>query len=144
MLVPSIFGRDMFDDFGGFGGFPFGSFHMHDMMKTDVKDTGKTYELTMDMPGVSKEDIKAELKGGYLTISAESNSSKDEKDENGRYICRERRSGSCSRSFYVGEGVNQDDIDATFENGTLMLSIPKKEAKPELDGGRFINIKGIK
>ena len=101
------------------------------MMKTDIKEQDGGYELTVDLPGVKKEDIKAELNDGYLTITAENNSSKDEKDEKGKYICRERYSGSYSRSFYVGDAVTEEDIKAKFENGTLTLDIPKKEALPE-------------
>ena len=101
------------------------------MMKTDIKEHDGGYELTVDLPGVKKEDIKAELNDGYLTISAENNTNKDEKDENGKYICRERYSGSYSRSFYVGDAITEEDIKAKFENGTLKLDIPKKEALPE-------------
>ena len=101
------------------------------MMKTDIKEHDGGYELTVDLPGVKKDDIKAELNDGYLTITAENNSSKDEKDEKGKYICRERYSGSYSRSFYVGDSITEEDIKAKFENGTLTLDIPKKEAIPE-------------
>ena len=101
------------------------------MMKTDIKEHDGGYELTVDLPGVKKDDIKAELNDGYLTITAENNSSKDEKDEKGKYICRERYSGSYSRSFYVGDAVTEEDIKAKFENGTLTLDIPKKETLPE-------------
>ena len=101
------------------------------MMKTDIKEHDTGYELTVDLPGVKKDDIKAELNDGYLTITAESDTSKDEKDEKGKYICRERYSGSYSRSFYVGDAVTEEDIKAKFENGTLTMDIPKKEALPE-------------
>ena len=101
------------------------------MMKTDIKEHDGGYELTVDLPGVKKDDIKAELNDGYLTITADNNSSKDENDEKGKYICRERYSGSYSRSFYVGESVTEEDIKAKFENGTLTMDIPKKEALPE-------------
>ena len=101
------------------------------MMKTDIKEHDGGYELTVDLPGVKKDEIKAELNDGYLTITAENNSSKDEKDEKGKYICRERYSGSYSRSFYVGDSVTEEDIKAKFENGTLTMDIPKKEALPE-------------
>lgn len=85
------------------------------MMKTDIKEHDNCYDLMIDLPGVKKEDIKAELNDGYLTVSAESNTSKDEKDDNGKYICRERYSGSYSRSFYVGDTVTEQDISAKFE-----------------------------
>ena len=110
---------------------PFFTRNEANMMKTDIKEHDGGYELTVDLPGVKKEDIKAELNDGYLTISAENNTNTDEKDENGKYICRERYSGSYSRSFYVGDAITEEDIKAKFENGTLKLDIPKKEALPE-------------
>lgn len=109
-------------------------------MKTDIKDTDNAYELTIDMPGIKKEDIKAELKDGYLTVNATSGYSNDDKDSNGKYIRRERHYGSCSRSFYVGNAVTQDDIKASFENGTLKLVIPKKEDKPAIENKNYIRI----
>ena len=112
------------------------------LMSTDIKDTDAGYEVTMNLPGVKKEDVKAELKDGYLTINASSNSSKDEKDDNGHYIRRERYSGSCSRSFYVGDQVTEADIKAKFEDGTLKLLIPKKEEKPAVEEKKYIAIEG--
>ena len=140
MLMPSIFGENLLDDFFDF---PFGSNYTatdSSLMKTDIKEMENGYEVTMNLPGVKKEDVKAELKDGYLTISASSNSNKDEKDEEGRYIRRERYSGSCSRSFYVGDAVTQEDIKAKFENGTLTLDIPKKDAKPAVEQKKYISI----
>ena len=96
----------------------------------------------MNMPGVKKEDVKAELKNGYLTINAAANRNKDEKDSNGRYIRRERYSGSCSRSFYVGDQVTETDIRAKFEDGTLKLLVPKKEEKPAVEDKKYIAIEG--
>ena len=137
MFVPSIFGRDMFDDFFGNS---LSNYRTNDLMKTDIKDTDNAYELTIDMPGIKKEDIKAELKDGYLTVNATSGYSNDDKDSNGKYIHRERHYGSCSRSFYVGNAVTQDDIKASFENGTLKLVIPKKEDKPAIENKNYIRI----
>ena len=137
MLVPSIFGRDMFDDFFGNS---LSNYRTNDLMKTDIKDTDNAYELTIDMPGIKKEDIKAELKDGYLTVNATSGYSNDDKDSNGKYIRRERHYGSCSRSFYVGNAVTQDDIKASFENGPLKLVIPKKEDKPAIENKNYIRI----
>ncbi len=142
MLMPSIFGENLLDDFFDF---PFENSYRSgrsELMRTDIKDTDNGYEVTMNLPGVKKEDVKAELKDGYLTISATSNSSKDEKDEGGRYIRRERYSGSCSRSFYVGDQVTEADIKAKFENGTLTMLIPKKEAQPEVENKKYIAIEG--
>ena len=110
---------------------PFFTRSEQNMMKTDIKEHDAGYELTVDLPGIKKEDIKAELNDGYLTITAENNSSKEEKAETGKYSRRERYTGSYSRSFYVGDGLTEQDIKAKFENGTLTLAIPKKEVLPE-------------
>ena len=142
MLMPSIFGENLLDDFFGF---PFDgdyNYKAAGLMTTDVKDTDHGYEVTMNMPGVKKEDVKAELKDGYLTVSAVSNKQTDEKNSEGKYLRRERYSGSCSRSFYVGEGVKQEDIKAKFEDGTLKLEIPKEEAKPAVEQKKYISIEG--
>lgn len=132
MMMPSIFGNnfvdDVFDDM-----FPFAGNYTtanYDLMKTDVKDAGDHYELEMEMPGVEKENIKAELKDGYLTVTAQQNTNKDEKDKQGNYIRRERYSGSFQRSFYVGEGVKQEDLKAAFNNGILTVAVPKEVQKP--------------
>lgn len=141
MFMPSLFGERLFDDFMDF---PFNDFAAANtkLMKTDIRDTDGSYELDIDMPGFNKEDIRAELKDGYLTISAATDSSRDEKDTNGRYIRRERYSGSCSRSFYVGEAVTKEDIKAKFEDGILKLSVPKKELKPAVEESKYIAIEG--
>ena len=142
MLMPSIFGENLLDDFFDF---PFGSNYTatdSSLMKTDIKEMENGYEVTMNLPGVKKEDVKAELKDGCLTISASSNSNKDEKDEEGRYIRRERYSGSCSRSFYVGDAVTEADIKAKFENGTLTMMIPKKEVQHAVENKKYIAIVG--
>ena len=139
MLMPSIFGENLFDDFMDF---PFGGKKINTMMKTDIRDTDSSYELDIDMPGFKKEDIKAQLKDGYLTISASTSANNDEQDKDGRYIRRERYAGSCSRSFYVGEGVKEEDIRAKFENGILKLSIPKVENKPQFEEQKYIAIEG--
>lgn len=113
-----------------------------EMMKTDIKDTDQGYELTINLPGVTKEDVKAQLKDGYLTIQVSSNRSNDEKDSDGRYIRRERYTGSCSRSFYVGKQVTEEDIRAKFENGTLTMLVPKKEPQPKAEEKKYISIEG--
>lgn len=141
MLMLSIFGESLLDDF--FGN-PFDSYKgtSTDLMRTDIKDTDGGYEITMNLPGVRKEDVKAELKDGYLTVTASSNTNRDEKDSQGRYIRRERYSGSCTRSFYVGDQVTETDIKAKFENGTLALMIPRKEEKPAVEEKKYISIEG--
>lgn len=139
MLMPSIFNDNLFDDFFDFN-YPTFRYDTTELMKTDIKETDNGYEVTMNLPGVKKEDVKAVLKDGYLTIQASSNTSKDEKDNDGRYIRRERYAGTCSRSFYVGDAVTQEDIKAKFENGTLTLDIPKKDAKPAVEQKKYISI----
>lgn len=139
MLLPSIFGERLFDDFMDF---PFRGHMENNMMKTDIKDAGDHFELMMDMPGFKKEDVQAQLKDGMLTIEANTSTSNDEKDENGKYIRRERFTGSCSRSFYVGEGVTQEDIKAKFEDGILKICVPKAEDKPQIEENKYIAIEG--
>ncbi len=94
-------------------------------MKTDIQEKDGLYLLAMDLPGYNKEDIKAELKDGYLTISASKNEENETKDESG-YVMRERYTGSCSRSFYVGDHVTEENIKAAYDNGILNVSFPKE------------------
>lgn len=136
--MPSIFGENLLDNFFDF---PFDG-RRTEMMSTDIKDTDTGYEITMSLPGVKKEDVKAQLKDGYLTIQASANNKKDEKDDKGRYIRRERYSGSCSRSFYVGDQITEADIKAKFENGALVLTIPKKDAQEKVEDNKYISIEG--
>ncbi|HIZ17421.1 MAG TPA: Hsp20/alpha crystallin family protein [Firmicutes bacterium] len=136
-MLPSIFGENLFDEMfdDAFEMMPFGrrnplyGRHGKNLMKTDVRETNDTYELDIDMPGFKKDEIKAQVENGYLTISAAKSLDKDEKDKKGRYIRRERYAGQCSRSFYVGDDVKEKDVTAKFEDGILKLSIPKKEMK---------------
>ena len=109
------------------------------LMKTDIQEKDNNYILDMDLPGYDKEDIKAQLKDGYLTISAQKNTSNDEKDEEGNYIRRERYCGKCSRSFYVGDSIKEEDIKANFNNGILQLSFPKEVARKD-EGTKYITI----
>lgn len=145
MMMPSIFGNSLFNDLMDF---PFDreftgtAKRENTLMKTDVKEKDGVYELEMELPGYKKEDVTAQLKNGYLTVSASKNTSNEEKNENGSYIRRERYSGQCARSFYVGEEVKQEDIKAKFENGILILSIPKEEPKKPVEENTFIAIEG--
>ena len=147
MLMPSIFGESLFDDF-------FEDFYrpavrraphkspapVNTVMKTDVKETEHGYELDIDLPGYKKEDVQAQLKDGYMTITASTRKNNDTKDEEGKYIRRERYTGTCSRSFYVGEQITEEDIKARFEDGILKVMVPKKEAKPEVEEHKYIAI----
>ncbi len=148
MLVPSILGKDMFDDFFGFPFYDDKDYRKMEkklyghreknLMKTDVKESDSGYELEMDLPGFKKEDVKVSLENGYLTISA-SKESGDEK-ENGKYIRRERYSGTCQRSFYIGEEIGQEDVKGEFKHGILKLFIPKIERKPAIEEKKYITI----
>lgn len=143
MLMPSLFGENLLDDFFDMPRFAGRSFtNSQKLMNTDVKDLGEAYEIAMDLPGFKKEDVQAELKDGYLTINAMTNTNNDTKDDEGRFIRRERYSGSCSRSFYVGKQVTEADIKARFEDGVLKLDIPKMEAKPAVEDKHYIAIEG--
>lgn len=101
------------------------------IMKTDIHDKDGNYIIEMELPGYAKEDIKADLKDGYLTISASRNETKEEKDAKGNCLRKERYTGSCNRSFYVGEQVTQNDIKAAFKDGILTLQVPKDMPKVE-------------
>ena len=139
MLLPSIFGENLFDDF--FDDVPFFDNraenqiekklygrHAHNVMKTDIKETDDNYELIVDLPGFKKDEIKVSLEDGYLTISAEKGLDKDEEDKKGRILRQERYAGSCSRSFYVGD-VKPEDIKAKYESGVLTVLVPKEDIK---------------
>ena len=109
------------------------------LMKTDIQEKDNNYILDMDLPGYEKEDIKAQLKDGYLTITAQKNTSNDDKDEEGNYIRRERYCGKCSRSFYVGDSIKEEDIKANFKNGILQLTFPK-EVEQKAEEMKYITI----
>ncbi|MGI6206327.1 MAG: Hsp20/alpha crystallin family protein [Anaerovoracaceae bacterium] len=141
-LTPRTFGMNLFDDMDNFfnnknWGF-FGK-TSPDIMKTDIKEKDGLYLLTMDLPGFDKSDIKAELKDGYLTITAEKNEENQDKNDEKGWVVHERHSGSCSRTFYVGEDITENDIKAAFKNGTLNLSFPKEKA-PVQPEGKYIAI----
>ena len=147
MLMPSIFGENLFDTFFDDFARPAKNVVRYNtpstnVMRTDVKESDTGYEIDIDLPGYKKEDVNAELKDGYLTISAKTNTKNDQKEENGKYIRRERYYGSCSRSFFVGENLEQSDIKAKFEDGILKIAVPKKDPKPAVEEKHFITIEG--
>ena len=151
MMFPSVFGENLFDDWMDDFGFrdnffggknPLYGKHAKNMMKTEVRETDDAYEVDIDLPGFKKDEVTAELNDGYITISAAKGLDKDEKDKKtGKYIRKERYAGSMSRSFYVGEGITQDEISAKYENGILQLKIPKKTDKA-VAGKNYIAIEG--
>lgn len=155
-MMPDFFGENLFDDlFNPYWDSDFDRSFNHalamrnpmgkrarNLMKTDVKETEGSYQLAVDLPGFKKDDVKVELKDGFLTIQASRSSNSDEKDKEGRYIRQERFTGSCYRSFYVGDEVKSDEVNAKFEDGILKLELPRKDVKklPENDE-RLIEVK---
>ena len=154
MMMPSVFGEDLFDDF--MDDFPFFDdrdmrklekklygHHGKNIMKTDIKEDDAGYELEMDLPGFKKDEIKVSLNEGYLTITAAKGLDQDEQDkETGKYIRKERFAGACERSFYVGDELTEKDIKAKFKHGILKLTIPKKEVKAAVENKQYIAIEG--
>ncbi len=154
MLMPSIFGEDLFDDF--MGDFPFYNnrdmkklekklygHHAGNLMKTDIKEMDTGYELEMDLPGFKKDEVTVSLENGYLTVSAAKGLDQDEEEKTtGRFIRRERYAGACERSFYIGEDVTQEDIKGSFKHGILKLFIPKKELQKKVEEKKYIAIEG--
>ena len=103
------------------------------LMTTDIRETEKDYQLEIDLPGFKKEDVNATLKDGYLTVSAKTSTETKDEAKDGTYLRQERFVGSCKRSFYVGEDVQQGDIKAQFEGGVLTIVVPKKLPEPKND-----------
>ena len=153
MLRPSIFTDSLLDDVFGFPFYDDKADHRAErklyghqaanLMKTDIKEKNDSFELEIDLPGFTKDEIKVEEKNGYLTISASKALEQDSKEkESGRYIHRERYTGACQRSFYIGEDIENEQIKAEFKHGILKLTLPKKQAKPEVEEKRYISIEG--
>ena len=147
MLLPSIFGENLFDDFDNFNFDKalnrmnrelYGK-HSRNMMKTDVRETDNSYELDIDLPGFKKDEITIQLDNGYLSISASKGLDKDEENKNGKYIRRERYAGAMNRTFYVGGNLTQQDIQAKFEDGILKISVPKKDVQ-QIEQNKYIAI----
>lgn len=147
MMMPSIFGENLFNDWMDDFTFPnvdkvlYGKRANH-VMKTDVKEKDDAYEVMIDLPGFKKDEVNAELKDGYLTISASKGLDKTEEDKNGKYVRQERYAGNVSRSFYVGKNVTENDIHAKFENGVLVLDIPKQDPSKQVEQKKFVTIEG--
>ena len=147
-MMPSILGENLFDEFfdDDFPIIPMRSIrnplygkNAKNLMKTDVRETDNTYELDVDLPGFKKDEVQLDLKDGYLTISAAKGLDKDQEDKKGKYIRQERYAGACSRSFFVGEGIEPRDVSAKFEDGILRVSLPK-QVKKELPRNSTIAI----
>ena len=148
MYMPSIFGESLFDDMFPFDDSFFTSKknplygkNASRVMKTDIKENEGSYELDIDLPGFKKDEITAELKDGYLTVSAAKGLDKDEEDKKGKYIRKERYAGAMQRSFYIGDTVTEADVKAKFEDGVLNICVPKAEPK-KLENHKYIAIEG--
>lgn len=109
------------------------------IMKTDIKELKDKFEITIDLPGYEKENLNMSIEDGYLTVHAKTSKETDD-GEDGKFVRKERFYGECSRSFYVGEDVTEEDIKASFKNGTLKIDIPKKEEKKALPEKKYITI----
>ena len=148
--LPTVFGENLMDVFDDFDRNFFRAFgqadralygkHAQNMMKTDIRDVDGNYELEIDLPGFKKEDVKIQLKNGYLNIQATREEKKDEKADKGKYVRRERYTGTCNRSFYVGSSIKHEDIHAKYENGILHVTFPKEETKKEAEEKKFVSI----
>ena len=139
MLTPYPMIKNMFDELAESA---FSANIMRGMMNTDIKESVQGYELDIDLPGVHKENLAAELKDGYLCISATVEQTRNDGVQNERYLRRERFIGSCRRSFYVGDKVKQEDIHAKFEDGILRLFIPKVSQMVQVEQKNLIAIEG--
>ncbi len=137
MMIPR---RNHFDLFDEMFRDPFFEGSESKVMKTDIKEKKDKYLIDIDLPGYEKEDIKMEISDGYLTVHASVNKEVDDEKEKGKYVRKERYVGECSRSFYVGENVKEEEIKAKFKNGTLTIEVPKKDDKKELPEKKYIPI----
>jgi HSP20 family molecular chaperone IbpA len=154
MLTPSIFEENFIDDLFGFP-------YMKEfddmernmerklygrkasrMMKTDIREKDDNYEVSIDLPGFKKEEITVELDNGYITISAAKGLDRDENNKKGKLIRQERYAGSMTRSFYIGENVEKEDIEATYRHGVLTLTVPKKATEKKIPEKNLIAIEG--
>ena len=146
-MLPSIFRDNLFDDMFDFDFDkefdrmmrPLYGKHSQNMMKTDVRETGNSYELDIDLPGFKKDEITIQLDNGYLSISASKGLDKNEENKDGKYIRRERYAGAMNRTFYVGDNLTQQDIQAKFEDGILKISVPKKDVQ-QIEQNKYIAI----
>ena len=146
MLAPSIFGKNFVDSmFDDFFENPFWNSNRtagRQTMNTDIIESADGYQIEMDLPGFTKENVNASLRDGYLTIAASHDNNTEEKNSDGKLIRRERYRGTCQRSFYVGEQITEEDIKANFKDGVLTILVPKKEKQPEVEENKYIPIEG--
>lgn len=144
MLLPSVFTNDFTNDdfFDDFFNAPTRRNYMPSAsMKCDVKELDQSYQIDMQLPGYDKDDVEVSVDKGYLTVSASHKENKEDK-EDGKYIRKECFTGSCRRSFYVGDAIKGEDISAAFNNGILSLTVPKAEALPQNETKQLVHIEG--
>ena len=139
MMIPARRNGNGLDIFDEVFADPFFGEKENKIMKTDLKEKDGKYMLEIDVPGYDKEDIKIELNEGYLTVSAEKNEEKEDKDKHAKYLKRERFTGMCSRSYYVGESLKKEGIKASFKNGILSIEFPK-EVEKKVEEKKYIPI----
>lgn len=137
MMMPRRNGVDLFDEVFND---PFFGRKESKLMKTDIREKEGEYVLDIDLPGFSKDDIKIDLNEGYLTVSASKTEETEEKDKHDKFLHKERFVGECSRSYYVGEGLKEENIRANFKNGTLQIAFPKEEPKELENEKKYIPI----
>ena len=130
MLVPRKRDFDLFDDVFNDSFF---KINESKIMQTDIKEHDDSFELLIDLPGFNREDIKMNIEDGYLIINAKTSNDNEEKDHKGKFVRKERYYGECSRSFYIGNDVDEEDIKANFKNGTLRIEVPKKEERKQVE-----------
>lgn len=147
MYMPTIFHDDFFDDLMSF---PFEGAHTQSRkpqeaaMRADVKETETGYQLELELPGFTKDELSAKLEDGYLTVTASHEINPDVTPKvaaKERYLRRERYLGSYARRFFVGKYLTQSDMKAKFENGLLILTFPKEDTK-KVEEAKFISIEG--
>ena len=137
MMIPRRNDFDLFDEM--FSDPFFMNSGESKLMKTDIKEKKDKYVVSIDLPGYDKDCIKIDIDNGYLTVHAKTNHHEEEKEE-GKYVRKERYMGECSRSFYIGDDVKEDDIKASFKNGTLHIEIPKHEENKQVKEKKYIPI----
>ena len=146
MLLPTVFNDSFFNDpfFNDFFDRPVrqhrGNYPVVNTMRSDIKEFEDSYQIDMQLPGYAKEEVEVSIKDGYLTVSANHEENKDEKDSNGKYIRKECYRGSCERSFYVGDHITSENVKASFKDGMLTLTLPKQEALPKEERKQLVSI----
>ncbi len=147
--LPGFFGENLLDDFmdsvDQFWNGPatrIASSHAYGLMRTDVRENGDNYELSVELPGYDKNDIAVELKDGYLNLAAKHSENKEDKDKDGKVLRQERYYGNLQRSFFVGKDLKQEDVHAKYDNGILEITFPKEEAREKLPENHTIAIEG--